>query len=368
VNRLCDRPRSHSSPTTSDDDAAGVEGAGRGDEVIIVDPTAKTIVWQYGQTDVPRLGRFVNDAGLTRPRVAGAEEEAAEDALSSGGGQPRRKDSVVRRTQRGALEVANSSGRGGNGGLAPLNETAGSPGAGKPARPVEDGYLFPGPVEPARGRVVLSVGSGYFHDGKVTADRYAKDLAPAYLAAIAGAHTLLGAIFAEHGAAASMITSRCERWEVRFGPGEGQVELVELADGVGDHGTPGVADRRVGPWLRGVAADREGDHAGALGAFAKEAEDAVAAGVPQRAAVAYRSAAMAARQAGRSDEANRLLRLAGKAYLEIAELPETIDQGVFMAYREAARCLLDAGNLPLAHATLTKALAIGRALGYVDDA
>jgi hypothetical protein len=276
----------------------------------------------------------------------------------------------VELTQRGALEFPNTPRRDPKGRFQSLKTVPGIPAADTGAEPpgaLADDHGH-GPAEPSRGRVVLSLGSGYFHDGKVTPDRYANDLAPVYVAALAGARTLLGAIFAEHGAVPSTITSRCQQWEVRFGPGNAEVELVELADAVCVDDTSATPDRRVGPWLRGVAADREGDHAGALQAFAKEAEDAVAAGVPQRAAVAYRSAATAARQAGRSDEANRLLRLAGKAYLEIGESSATTDQGVFMAYREAARCLLDAGNLPLAHSTLTKALAIGRALGQLEGA
>ena len=223
------------------------------------------------------------------------------------------------------------------------------------------------PGERAPGRVVLSVGWGYFQDGKATTDRYAKDLAPTFVAALEGARRLLNAAFLEHGAQTPEITCRCGQWEIRFGPGDTQVELVELTVPTDGTVPRGVPDRRLGPWLRGVAADREGDHAAALQAFAKEADDAASAGVPQRAAVAYRSAATAARQAGRSDEANRLIRLAGKAYLEIAEAPETAAQGVFMAYREAARCLLDAGNLPLAHATLAKALATGQALGLLES-
>lgn len=219
---------------------------------------------------------------------------------------------------------------------------------------------------PGAGRVVLSIGSGYFHDGKVATDRYAKDLPATYTAALAAARALLEGIFAEHVADPKTITTRCQRWEVRFGPGDAQVDVVEHPEEGRVETSPARLDRHLAPWRQGLAADRGADHATALHAFTAEAEAAVAAGTPQRAAVAYRSAASAARRAGRSDEANRLMRLAGKAYLEIAEAHETTDQGVFMAYREAARCLLDAGNLPLAQSALGKALAIGRALGYTE--
>jgi hypothetical protein len=123
----------------------------------------------------------------------------------------------------------------------------------------------------------------------------------------------------------------------------------------------------VDEWVRGVVAARDADHSQALSSFEAEAAEAVDSGSPQRAAIAYRAASAAARAAGRSDDANRLLRLAGKAYLDIAELSETIPQGVFMAFREGARCFLDAGNLPLAHTCLSKAIAIGETLGYTES-
>ena len=120
--------------------------------------------------------------------------------------------------------------------------------------------------------------------------------------------------------------------------------------------------------MRGLVASRDADHAQALAAFEAEAAEAAEAGAPQRAAIAYRAAAAAALAAGRGDHANRLQRLAGKAYLEIAEKSETLPQGVFMAYRESARCFLEAGNLPLAHKCLSKAIAIGETLGYTESA
>ena len=120
--------------------------------------------------------------------------------------------------------------------------------------------------------------------------------------------------------------------------------------------------------MRGIVASRDADHAQALAAFEAEASEAADAGAPQRAAIAYRAAAAAALAAGRGDHANRLQRLAGKAYLEIAEKSETLPQGVFMAYRESARSFLEAGNLPLAHKCLSKAIAIGETLGYTESA
>jgi len=217
-------------------------------------------------------------------------------------------------------------------------------------------------------RVVLAIGSGYFHDGRVGAGRYASDLASSFVGAVNAGHLLLRGLFEELGApAAAPVEASCDRWRLRFGNEVGQAQFVEEVgaeepEAAGDE--PASPQRGADEWMRGLIATRDADHGQALAAFEAEAAEASEAGAPHRAAIAYRSAAAAAKTAGRADHANRLLRLAGKAYLEISERPDTIPQGVFMAYREGARCFLEAGNLPLAHTCLTKAIAIGETLGY----
>ncbi|HXQ44915.1 MAG TPA: hypothetical protein VN816_09780 [Acidimicrobiales bacterium] len=220
-------------------------------------------------------------------------------------------------------------------------------------------------------RILLNIGSSYFHDGRVGPERYASDMAPTFLAVITASHSLLREFFTEMGAVPSAaVAARCDDLELRYGATPGEAQLVQC-DVTADEGpsTPTTtgADATVDEWVRGVVASRDGDNSRALSAFESEAEEAVESGSPQRAAIAYRSASAAARAAGRADDANRLLRLAGKAYLDIAELSETIPQGVFMAFREGARCFLDAGNLPLAHKCLSKAIAIGETLGYTES-
>jgi hypothetical protein len=221
-------------------------------------------------------------------------------------------------------------------------------------------------------RVILAVGSTYFHNGRVSPERYASDLAPSFMGAIAASHTLLRELFNEMGAKErAPIQAQCDRWRLRYGAevGQAQFSIDELpTDGGGRGGGPKAGDGSdADSWVRGLVASRDADHGQALAAFEAEATEAVEAGAPQRAAIAYRAAAAAALAAGRGDHANRLQRLGGKAYMEIAEKPDTLPQGVFMAYRESARCFLEAGNLPLAHKCLSKAIAIGETLGYTES-
>lgn len=221
-------------------------------------------------------------------------------------------------------------------------------------------------------RVVLAVGSTYFHNGRVSPERYASDLAPSFLGAIAASHTLLRELFKEMGAPeGASIQADCERWHLRYGSDVNQAQFsVDEQVSANGAGAASATGDRTGAdgWVRGLVASRDADHAQALAAFEAEAVEAAEAGAPQRAAIAYRAAGAAALSAGRGDHANRLQRLAGKAYLEIAEKSETLPQGVFMAYRESARCFLEAGNLPLAHKCLSKAIAIGETLGYTESA
>jgi hypothetical protein len=220
-------------------------------------------------------------------------------------------------------------------------------------------------------RVVLALGSSYYHDGRVAEDRYASDLAPTLVGTIAAGRLLLRNLFDEFGAPPeTAIHAECDRWQIRFGTREGETLIAVIDEEPADIGEapsgPGASD--ADSWVRALTAARDEDHRHALAGFEAEAEQAEAAGAPQRAAIAYRAAAASAQSAGRADHANRLLRLAGKSYLEIAERAETLPQGMFMAFRESARCFLEAGNLPLAQTCLSKAIAIGETLGFTESA
>lgn len=116
-------------------------------------------------------------------------------------------------------------------------------------------------------------------------------------------------------------------------------------------------------WEMGASAAREGDHASALRLFEEEAKDAEAKGLGQRAAIAYRSASREAGLVGRRDYANMLLRLAGKHYLNVAEDAHTSNRGKVQALVTAAKCFLQAGNLPLAASCIARATSAGEALG-----
>ncbi len=229
----------------------------------------------------------------------------------------------------------------------------------------------PEPIDEGAERILLNIGLPYFHDGRIGPERYASDLAPTFLSVVTASQTLLRELFTEMGASPSAaVAVRCDNLELRYGPNPGQAQLVDCeleAPGRGSSAAVTGAGADADEWVRAMAASRDHDHPRALASFEAEADEAVRSGSPQRAAIAYRAASAAARAAGRADQANRLLRLAGKAYLEIAESSGTIPQGVFMAFREGARCFLDAGNLPLAHKCLSKAIAIGETLGYTES-
>lgn len=269
--------------------------------------------------------------------------------------------SLGAKPERAAVDLSAAAG----GLVAPVAAQAGPAGTGQAELPLAG----QGAVEPARpeGTVLLSVGDPYFHDGTVAEGRYQDDLAPTFLATVEALHGLARAVFSELGAPSDAeLSAHCDRWSLRLGPEPGQAQMVRLDD---SGPVPKARkERRADQWLRGIAALRQADHAQALAAFEAEAAQAVAAGSPQRAAVSYRAAAASARSIGRADQCNRLLRLAGKAYLDIAEAGTTLPQGVFSAYREAARAFLEAGNLPLAQQCLTKALTVGETLGLLERA
>lgn len=130
-------------------------------------------------------------------------------------------------------------------------------------------------------------------------------------------------------------------------------------------GGDGAIERTGDRWEQGVNAAREGDHAQALALFEEEAERCAEEGLHHRAAIAYRSASREAGWIGRSDHANKLLRLAGKHYLFVGESPDTSAQGVVQAFSTAAKCFLQAGNLPLASASITRALATSETLSAI---
>ena len=128
----------------------------------------------------------------------------------------------------------------------------------------------------------------------------------------------------------------------------------------------GPGQRPRDRWELGASAAREGNHALALELFEEEAREAEQRQVSQRAAIAYRSASREAGLIGRRDYANMLLRLAGKHYLLVAEEARTSARGKVQAFVAAAKCFLQAGNLPLAESCIARARSGGEALGDLE--
>jgi hypothetical protein len=133
-----------------------------------------------------------------------------------------------------------------------------------------------------------------------------------------------------------------------------------LSDSETDAGD--ASHRAVDRWELGASAAREGDHTLALELFEAEARDAEARQIHQRAAIAYRSASREAGWIGRRDYANKLLRLAGKHYLYVAEEPQTTARGKVQSFVTAAKCFLQAGNLGLAESCIARARSGAQAL------
>lgn len=100
-------------------------------------------------------------------------------------------------------------------------------------------------------------------------------------------------------------------------------------------------------WLRAMEASQLGRFHDAMTWFIREAEHCEQERRFPRAAIAYRSASVAAGQLKEHDLSNKYLRLAGKMNLCWAE-SDTDPARVKEGYVNAARCFLMAGNLKLA--------------------
>jgi DNA-binding response OmpR family regulator len=117
---------------------------------------------------------------------------------------------------------------------------------------------------------------------------------------------------------------------------------------------PNAPDRALDPaqltgdvWTKATDAAALGKHEEALALFLHEAESSEEKKRFPRAAIAYRSAAVEAAAQHKAQMANKLLRLAGKMYLNWAETADDA-HAIQDGYVNAARCFLAAGNLKLA--------------------
>ena len=100
--------------------------------------------------------------------------------------------------------------------------------------------------------------------------------------------------------------------------------------------------------------------------FLEEAERTVGT-APQRAAIAFRQAALAARRGGNVDGSDHWMRLAGREYLRVSEDDRTPLPFIREAAVMAAKCFLSVENLHVATKGLRRAQAIESVLRADDD-
>ena len=115
-----------------------------------------------------------------------------------------------------------------------------------------------------------------------------------------------------------------------------------------------------------ITAFHAGEFIRAESLFLEEASRALDT-APQRAAIAYRQAALAARSAGNLDGSDHWMRLAGREYLRVSEDIHTPVPFIREAALMAARCFLSVENLHIASKGLRRAQAIESVLRADDD-
>jgi len=116
----------------------------------------------------------------------------------------------------------------------------------------------------------------------------------------------------------------------------------------------------------GINAFHAGEYTRAESLFLEEAARALDT-APQRAAIAYRQAALAARSAGNLDGSDHWMRLAGREYLRVSEDVRTPLPFIREAAVMAAKCFLSVENLHVATKGLRRAQAIESVLRADDD-
>ncbi len=115
-----------------------------------------------------------------------------------------------------------------------------------------------------------------------------------------------------------------------------------------------------------IGAFNAGEFERAESLFLEEAERTLPDS-PQRAAIAFREAALAARRAGNLDGSDHWMRLAGREYLRVSEDPRTPLPFIREAAVMAAKCFLSVENLHIASKGLRRAQAIESVLSTDED-
>jgi hypothetical protein len=115
-----------------------------------------------------------------------------------------------------------------------------------------------------------------------------------------------------------------------------------------------------------VVAFHSGEFQRAESLFLEEAQRTIDS-APQRAAISYRQAALAARRTGDMDASDHWMRLAGREYLRVTEDDRTPLPFIREAAMMAAKCFLSVENLSVASKGLRRAQAIESVLRADDD-
>jgi hypothetical protein len=115
-----------------------------------------------------------------------------------------------------------------------------------------------------------------------------------------------------------------------------------------------------------VGAFHSGEFQRAESLFLEEAQRTIDS-APQRAAISYRQAALAAKRMGNMDASDHWMRLAGREYLRVTEDDRTPLPFIREAAMMAAKCFLSVENLNVASKGLRRAQAIESVLRADDD-
>ena len=115
-----------------------------------------------------------------------------------------------------------------------------------------------------------------------------------------------------------------------------------------------------------IGAFHAGEYQRAESLFLEEAQRTLDT-APQRAAISYRQAALAAGQMGNIDASDHWMRLAGREYLRVTEDDRTPLPFIREAAVMAAKCFLSVENLKVASKGLRRAQAIETVLRADDD-
>ena len=145
---------------------------------------------------------------------------------------------------------------------------------------------------------------------------------------------------------------------------EGAVE--PLADGDAVDLNLEIEDGETTLFEAAVVAFHSGEFQRAESLFLEEAQRTIDS-APQRAAISYRQAALAARRMGNMDASDHWMRLAGREYLRVTEDDRTPLPFIREAAMMAAKCFLSVENLNVASKGLRRAQAIESVLRADDD-